>query len=189
MVLYDNFYWTLARTCVWWLIRTSAWYVFLASEWSLFTPQHYNNSLLTLNLKITILSVFTPQYYSNSVCPRPGLVADLWSQWSLILWLHSYTNVQWYVVTYNQDTGQIDKFANLKRFVYRRKAWWIKVGKDCARKRLLRARLKKESFFIERTSLNWPITQSAVKLYCASCKRNFEDIRPEKKYWDCPRDQ
>ena len=103
VVLYDNFYWTLARTCVWWLIRTSAWYVFLASEWSLFTPQHYNNSLLTLNLKITIISVFTPQYYSNSVCPRPGLVADLWSQWSLISWLHSYTNVQWYAVTYYQD--------------------------------------------------------------------------------------
>ena len=114
VVLYDNFYWTLARTCVWWLIRTSAWYVFPASEWSLSTPQHYNSSLLTLNLKITIISFFRPQHYSNSVCPRPGLVADLWSQWSLIFWLHSYTNEQWYVVTYNQDTGQIDKFANLK---------------------------------------------------------------------------
>ena len=60
VLLYDNFYWTLARTCVWWLIRTSAWYVFLASEWSLFTPQHYNNSLLTLNLKITIISFLGP---------------------------------------------------------------------------------------------------------------------------------
>ena len=112
VVLYDNFYWTLARTCVWWQIRTSAWYVFLASEWSLFTPQHYNNSSFTLNLKITILSVFTPQHYTNSVCPRPGLVADLWSRWSLIFLAPQLNHCT--IICYNLQTSHRTNWPNGK---------------------------------------------------------------------------